>query len=129
MTEPTATVAAEPTTTVDTYLAAYGEPDAPRRAQMVAACWAPDGELIDPPLRASGHTEIADAGGALQQQFAGHRFRRASGVDAHHERVRFAWELVSPAGEVTLTGTDFGELAGDGRLQRITGFFDAPDVA
>jgi hypothetical protein len=60
---------------------------------------------------------------ALQQQFAGHRFRRASAVDAHHDHLRFAWELVGPDGAVALTGLDVGELAADGRLKRITGFF------
>jgi hypothetical protein len=60
---------------------------------------------------------------ALQQQFEGHRFRRASGVDAHHGHLRFAWELVSPGGDVALTGLDVGELSEDGRLRRITGFF------
>jgi hypothetical protein len=53
----------------------------------------------------------------------GFRFRRLSGVDAHDEHVRFAWELANDAGEVAVGGIDVGELAQDGRLRRITGFF------
>jgi hypothetical protein len=60
---------------------------------------------------------------ALHQQFAGHAFRRVSAIDAHHEHVRFAWELVAPDGRVALAGMDVGELAADGRLRRIVGFF------
>lgn len=115
------------TSTVDGYLAAYGEPDAQRRAELIAAVWADDGQLLDPPLTGEGHDGIGAAAEALQQQFPGHAFRRTSGVDAHHDRLRFAWELVGPDGGAVLTGADFGELAPDGRLRRITGFFgDVP---
>jgi hypothetical protein len=111
------------TSVVDGYLAAYGEPDAARRAERIQAAWAPDGQLIDPPATGDGHEGIAALAEALQQQFPGHRFRRTSAVDAHHDHLRFAWELVGPGGDAVLTGLDVGELAGDGRLRRITGFF------
>jgi hypothetical protein len=113
----------DPATTVDGYLAAYGEPDPGRRAELVAAAWAPDGRLVDPPLTGEGHEGIAALGEALQSQFPGHRFRRTSAVDAHHDAVRFAWALVAPDGTVALTGTDVAQLAPDGRLARVTGFF------
>ena len=111
------------TTTIDTYLAAWSETDPVRRARLVEQVWVPDGRLTDPPLGAEGHAGIGDMFAALQGQFPGHRFRRASGIDAHHEYLRFAWELVSPDGTVTLSGLDVGELAPDGRLRRISGFF------
>jgi hypothetical protein len=111
------------TTTIDTYLAAWTEPDAGKRAHLIAQVWAADGHLIDPPLAAEGHTGISEMMAALQGQFPGHTFRRTSGIDAHHDFVRFAWELVSPDGTVVLAGMDVGELAADGRLRRITGFF------
>ena len=111
------------TTTVDTYLSAWTEPDADRRAELIAQAWAEDGSLVDPPLTGEGHGGISDMAAALQQQFPGHRFRRSSGIDVHHGRLRFAWELVGPDGRVALGGLDVGELADDGRLQRVTGFF------
>jgi len=97
------------TATVDTYLAAWNETDPARRAELVEQVWAPDG--------------ISDMHAALQGQFPGHRFRRASAVDAHHDRFRVGWELVGPDGAVALAGTDVGRLAEDGRLHSITGFF------
>ena len=118
------------TTIVDGYLDAYGEPDERRRADLISAVWAEDGRLIDPPLTGERHDGIAGMAAALQHQFPGHRFRRTSGVDAHHDHLRFAWELVSPGGEVVLAGMDAGELAPDGRLRRITGFFgELPNAA
>ena len=111
------------TTRVDAYLSAYGEPDPNRRAELIEQAWTPEGRLVDPPLTGEGHQGISDMAAALQQQFAGHRFRRVSDVDAHHEHLRFAWELVGPGDEVALTGLDIGELAEDGRLRRVVGFF------
>jgi hypothetical protein len=111
------------TTTVDTYLAAWNEPDPARRADLIESVWAADGHLIDPPLAAEGHSEISDMASALQAQFPAHRFRRASAIDAHHNQLRFGWELVGPDGAVALSGLDVGEVGEDGQLRRITGFF------
>jgi hypothetical protein len=79
--------------------------------------------LIDPPLAAEGHDGISQMAATLQNQFSGHRFERASAVDTHHEYFRFAWNLIAPDGDVAVSGIDVGEVAGDGRLKRITGFF------
>jgi hypothetical protein len=53
----------------------------------------------------------------------GHRFRRVSAIDEHHNTFRFAWELVGPDGAVAVTGIDVGERAEVGTLRSITGFF------
>jgi hypothetical protein len=111
------------TDTIDTYLAAWSEQDDAARAELVGRVWADDGRLVDPPMAASGHAGISGMHAALQGQFAGPTFRRASAVDAHHDAVRFAWELVGPDGTVALKGLDVGEVGEDGRLRRITGFF------
>ena len=117
------------TTTVDTYLAMWNETDAIRRAALVERAWTADGRYVDPVLEAEGHPAISDMVGGVHRQFPGHRFRRLSGVDAHHDQVRFAWELAAPNGAVAVAGIDVGELAPDGRLRRITGFFGEPPAA
>ncbi len=111
------------TTTVDTYLEAYSEPDAARRNELLEKVFAADGQLIDPPLDASGRQGISDMVGAVLGQFPGHRFRRSSAIDSHHDAVRYGWELVAPDGTVTLAGMDVALLDDDGCLQRVTGFF------
>jgi hypothetical protein len=110
------------TTTIDTYLEAYGEPGAERRQELIRKVWAADGHLIDPPLDARGHDGIDGMFAAVQGQFAGHTFRRSSGVDVHHDIARYSWELVGPDGSVALVGLDVAEFDGDGRLSRVVGF-------
>jgi hypothetical protein len=111
------------TATVDAYLSAWNERDPQRRAELIERAWSERGRLIDPPLAADGHAAISDMASAMHEHYAGHGFRRTTDVDAHHDQLRFAWELVGPDGAVALTGLDVGELAPDGRLQRVTGFF------
>lgn len=119
--------------TIDTYLSAWNETDPSRRSTLIAAVWAGDGRLIDPPIAAEGHEKICEMMSALHAHYPGHRFRRASGIDTHHDHLRFAWELVAPDGAVAIAGLDVGELTPDGLLRRITGFFgplpvDAPSA-
>jgi hypothetical protein len=111
--------------TVDTYLAGWNEVDAERRAGIVERVWAANGRLIDPPLEATGRDEISRMAATLHSQFPGHRFIRVSEIDEHHNHFRFAWEFVAADGSVSLNGLDVGELAEDGSIARITGFFGA----
>jgi hypothetical protein len=114
---------ADTTTIVDTYLATWNEPDAKRRARLIEQAWADNGRYVDPMLEADGHAALGDMVAGVQAKFPGHRFRRRSGVDTHHDQLRFAWDLVNLDGAVVVAGLDVGALAADGRLQRITGFF------
>jgi hypothetical protein len=109
--------------TVDTYLTAWNKTDPDSRDKLIQQVWATDGQLVDPPLAASGHSEISDMAAALQAQFPGHQFRRASEVDEHHGHFRFAWQLVAPDGSVAISGIDVGALDENGRIAQITGFF------
>jgi hypothetical protein len=115
-------------TTVDTYLAMWNETDAAKRAELVEQAWSEDGRYLDPVLEAEGHAALSEMVAAVHDRFPGHRFERVSGVDRHHDQVRFAWALAGPDGTVAVAGIDVGELDGDGRLARITGFFgDLPE--
>ena len=111
------------TNTVDTYLAMWNETDVPRRQSCIAQAWTGDGHYVDPALEASGHEALSGMVDGVQSRFPAHRFRRVSGIDVHHDQLRFGWELVAPDGAVVVAGIDVGELAPDGRLRRITGFF------
>lgn len=122
-TDTSATNTAELSYLIDTYLAAWVEPDAHRRADIIDQCWAAGGALVDPPLAGYDTDGISDVMAALQVHYPGHRFVRTSGVDHHHDTLRYSWELTDDAGSVALTGIDVGLLSPDGRLKRISGFF------
>ena len=110
-------------TTVDTWLAAYCEPDAGRRAELVEQVWVPDGELVDPPLAGTGHATLVALAGAVLEHYPDHTFRRTTAIDAHHVYARYGWELVGPDGAVAIAGQDLVEVADDGRLRKVVGFF------
>ena|SRR5438552_1355591 len=118
------------TTIVDTYLAMWNEPDAERRADHIRSAWTEAGHYVDPLLEAEGHDSLSNMVAAVHTQYPGQRFRRTSGIDIHHDQLRFGWELVAPDGSITVAGVDVGVLAADGRLARIAGFFGPlPDEA
>ena len=114
------------TTIVDTYLDMWNENDPAKRAELIETAWATSAHYVDPMLEADGHDALSAMVEGVHAQFPGHTFRRQSGVDAHHDRVRFAWDLVAPDGAVTVAGIDVGVLDADGKLQSITGFFGDP---
>jgi hypothetical protein len=84
---------------------------------------------VDPQADVTGPAAFSDLAASVHELAPGHIFRLSSAVERHHDRLRFAWEMVSPDGDVTLSGIDFGQLADDGRLAAITGFFGAAPPA
>jgi len=114
-------------TIVDRYIASWNERDADTRRALVTATFAEDAEYLDPLLSGRGLDEIDAMIAAAQQQFPGHEFTLAGEPDQHGGRVRFSW-LLAPTGEAAVAGgTDFAQLAADGRIQTVTGFLDAVD--
>jgi hypothetical protein len=117
----------EITTVVDDYIAMWNEPDAEARREIIARTWTEDATYVDPLMTGAGHDGLDAMVAAARQQFPGHTFRLAFGPDAHNDRVRFTWRLVAEDGGGTAAeGVDFGVVAGDGRLQAVTGFLEQP---
>jgi hypothetical protein len=116
--------------TVIGYIAAWNETDAERRRQIIARTWVEDGSYHDAHREGAGHAAIDAMIAAAQQSFAGYRFRLSSGIEVHHDRVRFSWGAGgTPEAPLYFGGTDFAVLAPDGRLRAVTGFTDAVPAA
>ncbi|MBI4866341.1 MAG: nuclear transport factor 2 family protein [Candidatus Wallbacteria bacterium] len=105
------------------YLDAWSEPDRSRRQELLERVWAEDGTYTDPNTHVPGRRELLEYIGVILGQFPGARIVLTSAIDAHHQSVRFTWRMVLADGAVFADGLDFGELAPDGKLQRIVGFF------
>lgn len=108
---------------VSIYGAAWLEPDEEQRRQLLAQAWAEDGMYIDPLRHVVGRDALSQTIAGFQQRRPGERIVLTSGVDHHHGMVRFAWTWYAADGSTIMEGVDFGELASDGRLRRIVGFF------
>lgn len=53
------------TSLIDDHLVAYADPDASRRSTTVQPTWADSGQLIDPPLAATGQAGIVQQAAQL----------------------------------------------------------------
>ena len=117
--------------TVAAYIAAWNETNADRRRDIIARAWSEDGSYLDAHRGGVGHAAIDTMIAAVQERFAGYRFRLSSGIEAHHDRVRFSWSAGgTEQAPLFFGGTDFAVLAEDGRLRAVTGFTDAtPNAA
>lgn len=110
--------------TVSTYIAVWNEPDDAARLKLLEKCWAEKGVYSDPLGEATGREVFSQHIGALlKSQFAGHSLVLSSGIDAHHNFLRFSWSVYNPEKDLVLAGIDFGELDKDGLLDCIIGFF------
>jgi hypothetical protein len=107
---------------VATYGASWNETDAAKRTELLERSWADDGIYQDPQGTAHGRAALVAHIGGFQAMMPGHTIDQASGVDTHDGGFRFAW-VMHNGDEIALEGIDFGEVAPDGRIQRIVGFF------
>lgn len=112
------------------YCAAWCEPDGDARRQPLDVAWADDGLYQDPRNEAQGRDSLSALIGQVHTAFPSVRIERISGVDTHHDRLRFAWRMVTADGAVPVQGIDCGRVGKDGRLYEIIGFFGQhPPVA
>jgi hypothetical protein len=109
--------------TVTQYMAAWNEPDDAARGALLAHCWSEDGVYLDPNVSLNGRDALAAKIGEVLASRPGARLEFMSGIDIHHNMVRFLWRLVRADGTSGNTSIDFGEVGPDGRLVRIVGFF------
>ena len=108
---------------VATYGGAWAADEAERR-RLLEGAWHEDGVYSDPVSRAEGREAFVSHIAGFQEQFPGHRIVVTSGVDEHDRYFRFGWALNDADGNIVMEGVDFGEVTDDGRIARITGFFD-----
>lgn len=123
MTEMHTTAPTDLDTLIDGYLAGWNTTDPAERAELVARHWAPDARMADPLVDVTGHAELIDVFARFHETYPACSFRRRGTHDAHHELVRWEWEMLDPNGSVILTGMDVAVVA-DGRLSMVAGFFD-----
>jgi ketosteroid isomerase-like protein len=121
-------IANEAASIASRYIAAWDEPDASRRRALIASVFTPQATYVDPMMRNAGHDGLDAMIGAVQQQFAGLRFKLHGKQDGHNDVVRFSWVLAAEGAEPVAYGTDIVVVAADGRISSVTGFLDAMNL-
>ena len=120
----TDTAPADTTTAlVDTYFAMWREPEAAARRPLVEQAFTADGRHVDPHADARGHDEVDAMIAGVHAAYPGFAIERTSGIDQHGDQLRYAWRLDLADGSTLVAGLDVAELAPDGRLARVAGFW------
>lgn len=107
---------------LDHMLAAWNERDPDAVRGHLERGLSPEVVFIDPSIVTRGLDEFEANVHEVQARLPGAEYRRASGVDHHHDVVRYAWEIWRD-GQRVLPGFDVTELDADGRVLRVLGFF------
>lgn len=108
---------------IQTYVSAWNEPDETKRRRLFERSWADDGTYTDPSVHVEGLEALVRHSREFCKRWPGAQIVLTSGVAQHHGMVCFTWRVVGSDGGTLRKGIDFGELSGDGRLQRVVGFF------
>ena len=111
------------------YMAAWNEPEDAARRACSSDAGATAASISIRMFRSPGVTPSARQIAKVLASRPGARLEFMSGIDVHHNVVRFLWRLVRADGTCGDTSIDFGEVGPDGRLVKIVGFFGATPSA
>ena len=111
------------------YLAVWNETDVAARHAGVTDLFAPDARYTDPLTDAEGRDAIAATITAVRAQFPGFVFRLTGPADAHHDQLRFSWELGPDGEEAPVAGFDVVTVDVEGRIRTVLGFLDRVPAA
>ena len=112
-------------TVVDAYGAAWLETDEAARRRHLERAWQDDAVYSDPLAHVDGRDALGAHIGGTQASLPGSRIAVTSAPVAHHDSAFFRWTMTDASGAVLVTGFDVVQLGADGRIARLTGFFDA----
>lgn len=110
---------------ISMYGAAWNQTDAAGIHKFLDKSWAEKGQYTDPETSVRGREELVTYIQKFRAKVGTAQLALNGPVDVHHGWFRFAWSVVASDGAVVLKGMDIGQLADDGRIRRIVGFFDA----
>ena len=117
--------ATSPLDPIAAYGAAWLEGDEQRRLDLLETAWAADAVYCDPLDEVRGRQALAAHIATTQAMLPGGRVEVVTEPVRHHDSAFFRWTMSDGNGDTVLTGFDVVQLDGDGRIVRLTGFFDS----
>ncbi len=109
---------------VDRYFTAWNEPDASKRAQILAECVADDVQVADPYAFFAGRQALVEHITNALRFMPGAMLERTAEPQLVHDSVRVPWRVRMPDGATAATGVNVLQLGADGAVQRVLGFWD-----
>ena len=106
------------------YGAAWLATDDAERLALLETAWATDAVYCDPLARVEGRSALSAHIAATQSSMPGARIEVTSEPVRHHDSAFFRWTMTDRDGGTVITGWDVVQLDADGRIARLTGFFD-----
>jgi SnoaL-like domain len=118
-------VSADHAATVRRYHELWTEPDAARRLRDLSEIWSEDGVYVDPdvPEGVRGADGLSEYIGTSQADLPGLVILTTTPISVLTDRAWYRWAATTNDGQAA-TGLDVIELAPDGRIRRVTNFFD-----
>jgi len=110
------------TRNVDAFFRAWGDPDAAKRRELLASCAAPEVSFRDAYSATDGLEDLLANLEAIQVFMPGVTLSRAGDVRVSHGSALAEWNAARGA-EPVGKGTNVFELAPDGRISSVTGFW------
>ena len=106
------------------YGAAWLAIDERSRLALLETAWADGAVYCDPVDRVAGREALAAHIAATQAVLRGGRVAVTTEPVRHHDSAFFRWSMTDAEGAPVLSGFDVVQLDEDGRIARLTGFFD-----
>ena len=113
----------DPQEVVQVYGSAWNEPDAETRLCALTRSLTEAATYIDPTIDTTSREGLADAIGQFIASTPGASIVVTSGLDVRAGELRFKWEFQT-GGTTLVRGVDYMEIADDGRIASIRGYWE-----
>jgi hypothetical protein len=107
----------------NTYQTAWADIASSRRQELIRSSVAEECVYTDPTSVSHGHLELTAKMQATQRNYPGASFRNDRFVEHHREAIS-QWTMTDGNGQPIFVGQSFACFDGDGRLTKMTGFFE-----
>jgi uncharacterized protein YndB with AHSA1/START domain len=110
---------------VDAFLRAWGDPDGATRRELMESCATPRVEFRDAFSATVGLDDLLANLDAVQVFMPGITLSRSGDVRLSHGTALVSWTAGQANGETMGRGTNVVDLAPDGRIARVVGFWES----
>lgn len=109
----------------ETYVSSWQAKTEAERKRLYEQALRPDCTYSDPLTVAHGWQQLTDYMAQFHEQIPGGHFVTREFI-AHHDCSIARWDMMNGKGEKISDGMSYGKYDDEGRLHKMTGFFEVP---